>query len=113
LAPTSDRYREIQAALVQRGYLKKDPNGVWDAESADALRRFQQDQSLEASGKLNSLSLIALGLGPKHSVPPPATVAPRDSVSPNPALPATDTPPGPAPDSSGPAPAGPASPSQL
>jgi hypothetical protein len=39
---------------------------VWDQNSADALRRFQQDQNLQASGKLDSLSIIALGLGPKH-----------------------------------------------
>ena len=81
LAPSPDRYKEIQAALVQRGYLKKDANGVWDGDSADALRRFQQDQNLEATGKLNSLSLIALGLGPKHSAPvaPPATALPAAS----------------------------------
>lgn len=75
LAPTPDRYKEIQSALVERGYLKKDASGVWDADSADAMRRFQQDQSLEATGKLNSLSLIALGLGPKHTAPAPAPAA--------------------------------------
>jgi hypothetical protein len=76
LAPTPERYKEIQSALVQRGYLKKDASGVWDADSADAMRRFQQDQSLDATGKLNSLSLIALGLGPKHPAPAPAPAAP-------------------------------------
>jgi hypothetical protein len=30
------------------------------------LRRFQQEQNLEPSGKIDSLSLIALGLGPKY-----------------------------------------------
>jgi len=75
LNPTPDRYKEIQSALVERGYLTKDASGVWDADSADALRRFQHDQSLDATGKLNSLSLIALGLGPKHPAPAPAPVA--------------------------------------
>jgi hypothetical protein len=32
----------------------------------DAMKRFQAAQNLDASGKINSLSLIALGLGPKH-----------------------------------------------
>ena len=65
-APTPDRYKEIQTALATKGYLHGEPNGVWSQDSADALRRFQQDQNLQASGKLDSLSLIALGLGPKH-----------------------------------------------
>lgn len=64
--PTPDRYKEIQDALAKKGYLHGDPTGVWDQNSADALRRFQQDQNLQASGKLDSLSIIALGLGPKH-----------------------------------------------
>jgi len=65
--PTADRYREIQQALKERGYMQSDASGRWDASSMDALRRFQQDQNLEASGKLDSLSLIALGLGPKRT----------------------------------------------
>ncbi len=65
--PTADRYREIQQALKAKGYLQGDPSGRWDPSSTDALRRFQQDQNLEASGKLDSLSLIALGLGPKRT----------------------------------------------
>ncbi|MBI3680777.1 MAG: peptidoglycan-binding protein [Acidobacteria bacterium] len=67
IEPTPDRYREIQQALIDRGYLKSGPTGKWDGESMDAMRRFQQDQNLEASGKLDSLSLIALGLGPKRT----------------------------------------------
>jgi cytoskeletal protein RodZ len=73
-APTPDRYKQIQEALAAKGYLKSSPSGVWNGESTDALRRFQADQKLEPSGKLNSLSLIALGLGPRRdtaSVPPP------------------------------------------
>ena len=66
MQPTPERYKEIQTALAQKGYLHGDPTGVWDQNSVDALRRFQHDQNLETSGKLDSLSLIALGLGPKH-----------------------------------------------
>jgi hypothetical protein len=65
--PTPERYREIQQALIERGYLQGDPTGQWSNDSAEALRRFQQDQNLEATGKLDSLSLIALGLGPKRT----------------------------------------------
>ncbi len=65
-APTPDRYREIQQALASKGYLHGEPNGEWGADSADALKRFQADQNLMPDGKINSLSLIALGLGPKR-----------------------------------------------
>jgi glucan-binding YG repeat protein len=64
-APTADRYREIQDALAAKGYLKTPPTGVWDKDSIDAMTRFQQDQKLEATGKLTARSLGALGLGPK------------------------------------------------
>lgn len=70
-APTPERYREIQEALAAKGYL--DPaaaGGAWNQTSADALKRFQADQNIEATGKINSLALIALGLGPRHGAPP-------------------------------------------
>lgn len=67
LAPTPERYKEIQDALVAKGYLKPDDaTGGWNQNSVDALKRFQADQKIESSGKINSLSLIALGLGPKR-----------------------------------------------
>jgi hypothetical protein len=78
MEPTPERYKEIQRALVDKGYLKSEPNGVWDPESTDALLRFQTDRKLSPTGKLSSASLIALGLGPKTSadaqVQPPAPV---------------------------------------
>lgn len=70
-APTPERYREIQQALADKGYLKSEPNGVWDAQSADALSRFQTDQKLTPTGKITSASLIGLGLGPRNGSDPP------------------------------------------
>jgi peptidoglycan hydrolase-like protein with peptidoglycan-binding domain len=68
--PTPERYKEIQQALAAKGYLSSEsPNGVWDSTSVDALKRFQQDQNLEPSGKIDSLSLIGLGLGPRRDSP--------------------------------------------
>jgi hypothetical protein len=77
LGPTPDRYKEIQQALVDKGYLKSEPNGVWDAQSTDALLRFQTDNKLSPTGKLSSASLISLGLGPKTAatLPPSAEAA--------------------------------------
>lgn len=67
-APTGDRYTEIQQALVTKGYLQSEPTGGWNAQNAEALKRFQKDQNLPPNGKITSLSLIALGLGPKRDV---------------------------------------------
>ncbi len=74
-APTTDRYIEIQQALVTRGFLQTTPTGTWDAATIDALKRFQEEQNLPPTGKITSLSLIALGLGPKRN-PLTANVAP-------------------------------------
>jgi hypothetical protein len=83
-APTPDRYREIQQALASKGYLHSEPNGQWGAESSDALKRFQADQSLMPDGKINSLSLIALGLGPKRlTAKSEATPAPQPTAQPS------------------------------
>ncbi len=66
-APTPERYKEFQQALIAKGYLHGEATGQWDETSADAMRRFQKDQNLTPTGKPNeSLSIIALGLGPKH-----------------------------------------------
>jgi hypothetical protein len=62
--------------LAAKGYLQPEQvNGAWDDNSTEALKRFQADQKLESTGKVNSLSLIALGLGPKHT----AAAAPAEN----------------------------------
>ena len=77
MAPSPERYREIQEALAHRGYpTPEEATGAWNQTSIDALKRFQAEQNLESTGKINSLSLIALGLGPKRD-PAPAVPAPE------------------------------------
>ena len=72
ISPTPDRYREIQGALASKGFLKpEDATGTWNQTSSDALKKFQTEQNLDSSGKINSLSLIALGLGPHRDPAPP------------------------------------------
>jgi hypothetical protein len=83
LAPTPQRYKEIQEALAAKGYLKpEDANGAWNQASVDALKKFQAGQNLDSTGKINSLSLIALGLGPKRETPPPKPPAEAPSPAP-------------------------------
>ena len=69
-APTKQRYMEIQQALYEQGYLTKEPTGNWDQASANALREFQADQKLSVTGRLSSLTLINLGLGPSQPATP-------------------------------------------
>ena len=85
VAPTSQRYKEIQDALAAKGYLNpEDASGTWNQASMDALKKFQAGQNLDSTGKINSLSLIALGLGPRRE-----TAAPK---------PPAESPPAPPPD---------------
>ena len=69
--PAPERYREIQQSLADKGYFAGPVNGAWGADSVDALKRFQRDQNIGDDGKLGSLSLIALGLGPKRGASEP------------------------------------------
>ena len=64
--PDGDRLREIQKAMADKGYFKGEVNGVWNADSVAALKQFQTDRNLTPDGKISALSLIGLGLGPKH-----------------------------------------------
>jgi hypothetical protein len=75
-APTPDRYKEIQGALAAKGYFKAEPSGVWDAQSVDAMKRYQADQKQDASGRITAASLIGLGLGPKTASSPAAEPVP-------------------------------------
>jgi peptidoglycan hydrolase-like protein with peptidoglycan-binding domain len=95
LKPTAERYKEIQQALHEKGYLKSEPTGVWGDDSEDALERFQADQKLPANGKITAASLIGLGLGAKSAGAPEAPPLPgspgaiAEGPSPPPAQPSS------------------------
>ncbi|MGH9783476.1 MAG: peptidoglycan-binding domain-containing protein [Terriglobia bacterium] len=72
--PSRERYAEIQKALAGLGYDPGPTDGVWGSKSVAALQAYQRDQGLEPTGKIDSLSLIRLGLGPKHDTQPQARV---------------------------------------
>jgi peptidoglycan hydrolase-like protein with peptidoglycan-binding domain len=68
LRPEPERIQEIQQALVQAGYLNAQPNGFWDDQTREAMRRYQADHGFPATGLPEAKSLMKLGLGP-HPLP--------------------------------------------
>ncbi|MGO9642324.1 MAG: peptidoglycan-binding domain-containing protein [Candidatus Acidiferrales bacterium] len=62
-APTPDRIMEIQTALVRENAYRGAPNGRWDTATVEAMRRFQDANGLNPTGKIDALTLQKLGLG--------------------------------------------------
>jgi peptidoglycan hydrolase-like protein with peptidoglycan-binding domain len=92
-APTPARISEIQSALARNGYYQGEPNGKWDSNTIASMQKFQSSNGLEASGKLNALSLQKLGLGSSIAgVGAPKPVQPPSSKPPA-SAPSSTTPP--------------------
>jgi peptidoglycan hydrolase-like protein with peptidoglycan-binding domain len=68
MRPTPERIQEIQQALVQAAYLNEEPNGRWDDQTREAMRRYQADHGFPVTGLPEAKSLMKLGLGP-HPLP--------------------------------------------
>jgi peptidoglycan hydrolase-like protein with peptidoglycan-binding domain len=87
-APTPQRISEIQSALAHGGYYQGAPNGKWDSNTVAAMQKFQSDNGLSSSGKIDAPSLQKLGLGsgtagvdaPKPATPP-STASPASSTT--------------------------------
>lgn len=53
--------REIQQQLQSQGY-NVQPDGIFGPNTRQALRQFQQDQGIQASGRVDTNTLAALGV---------------------------------------------------
>jgi len=62
----SERTQQIQEALIKQHYLTGEPTGKWDANTEEALRKFQGDNGWQNKTVPDSRALIKLGLGPNH-----------------------------------------------
>ena len=60
----SERAESIQTALIREHYLSGEPSRTWDAQSEDAMRRYQADHGWQTKEVPDSRALIKLGLGP-------------------------------------------------
>jgi peptidoglycan hydrolase-like protein with peptidoglycan-binding domain len=92
-APTTDRIEEIQTALSREGYYHGDPSKKWDANTQDAMRKFQEDHGMTGSGKLDATTLQKLGLGSDIAgVSAPRQTQQHPTTSPNPTPPPAPAP---------------------
>jgi peptidoglycan hydrolase-like protein with peptidoglycan-binding domain len=57
----------VQQALNVLGYSAQPLTGTWDRDTAFAMRDFQAEHGLPATGELNRASLEALGLLPRRA----------------------------------------------
>jgi len=94
-APTADRIKEIQTALQKDGSYEGEPTGKWDAATMDAMRKYQDKNGINPTGKIDAVSLNKLGLGSEtagkgapipaadsSNAPAPASKPSTSSVSP-------------------------------
>lgn len=61
-ALSANQVRDLQRELSSRGYDPGDVDGQWGPRTQQALRQFQQDQNLIASGRPDQRTLAALGI---------------------------------------------------
>jgi len=95
---SAERIEQMQSKLNQLGFSAGHVDGIWGPDTSAAVLRFQQSNSLQATGKLDDGTLRALGLvgstaaspaTAAQAVPPQPTPAP---VTPVPATPVPATP---------------------
>jgi Putative peptidoglycan binding domain len=88
--PTAERISQIQSALARKGFYQGDPNGRLDTNTIAALQKFQSANNLQATGKIDALTLQKLGLGsdvaglspPKPGLPAASPASAPASASP-------------------------------
>ena len=56
----SEEVKSVQQALADLGYLTGSVDGVYGGGTADAVRRFQEDRGLEASGNVDLYTMLLI-----------------------------------------------------
>jgi peptidoglycan hydrolase-like protein with peptidoglycan-binding domain len=82
-APTPDRIREIQSALQKDGSYEGEPTGKWDAATVEAMKKYQDKNGFNPSGKIDAASLNKLGLGSETAGKGAPVSATSSSVTPS------------------------------
>lgn len=68
----------VQKALKEKGYFAEPIDGVFGATTSDAVRRFQQDSGLPASGVIDS-ALLGVLISPGTDGPAEGSAGPEES----------------------------------
>lgn len=71
-AINQDSVRDMQQALAQHGYRVGRVDGLMGPQTRQALRQFQQDEGMRATGQADQQTMAALGLqgGPQQAQTP-------------------------------------------
>jgi peptidoglycan hydrolase-like protein with peptidoglycan-binding domain len=85
-APTPDRIKEIQSALSREGAYSGEPTGKWDDTTIEAMKKYQGDNGITPTGKIDALTINKLGLGSETAgkgapVPTASSVTPSATPS--------------------------------
>lgn len=64
---TADRVMEIQSALTKAGYYTGEAHGVYDEQTKQAMRQYQQANNLSASGLPSAHTLKKLGVAKRSN----------------------------------------------
>jgi peptidoglycan hydrolase-like protein with peptidoglycan-binding domain len=62
-----DMIQQVQQKLQQQGMYRARVDGVWGPSTEAAVRSYQQQHNLSASGQLDSATLAALDMGPNQN----------------------------------------------
>ena len=89
---TADMVRQVQQDLQQQGLYKGNVDGVWGVATQTSLKTYQQSHGLNASGEIDSPTLVALNL-PANNAPPANTQQTQPQQPEQQAAPADNNPP--------------------
>jgi peptidoglycan hydrolase-like protein with peptidoglycan-binding domain len=64
---SQDMIQQVQQKLQQQGMYRARVDGVWGPSTEAAVRTYQQQHNLNASGQLDSATLAALDMGPNQN----------------------------------------------
>jgi peptidoglycan hydrolase-like protein with peptidoglycan-binding domain len=85
---TADTIRSVQQTLKQQNLYRGRVDGVWGPATEAAVRSYQQQHNLNASGQLDPQTLGAMNLTASNNPPPdqtnPPPAPPNNNVNPPP-----------------------------
>jgi peptidoglycan hydrolase-like protein with peptidoglycan-binding domain len=74
--PNQQHVRAVQQKLIQEGYDVGSADGQWGPKTSSALRKFQQDEGIQASGQIDQQTLQKLGVASNTPARPDGAMGP-------------------------------------